>query len=128
MTTYDELGGRAIVELVVDLFYRRILADPTLAPYFANIDIAAQMRRQCQFLAFALGRVSSYDVGSIRDTHRPLKLNDAEFDRVSSHLATALAEVGASPPAIDKVMAIVETTRLDILGPSDPSHLSGEVR
>lgn len=115
MAIYDEIGGRAVVDLVVDLFYRRLLADPDLAPYFANVDLADQIRRQCSFMAFALGRLPRYDGGSIRETHRPLSLGEAEFAGVAKHLAAALAEIGVAAPLIARVMTVVATTKGDVL-------------
>jgi hemoglobin len=115
MAIYDDLGGRAVVELVVDLFYRRVLADPRLAPRFADVDLTAQMGRQCLFLAFAMGRLARYDAGAVRDAHADLGLDDAEFDAMAAHLAAALADVGASGNVIAKVMAQVATTRGDVV-------------
>lgn len=114
MTIYDELGGRVVVEFVVDLFYRKILGDPLLAPRFADVDLAALMRRQCLFMAFATGRVERYEGASIRAVHAPLSLGNHDFDRVAGHLAAALADVGAPGTLIARVMAVVETTRADV--------------
>jgi hemoglobin len=43
---YEELGGRAAIAAVVEEYYARVLADPTLAPMFAGVDVDRLRRHQ----------------------------------------------------------------------------------
>ncbi len=43
---YQRLGGEAAVTQAVDVFYKAIMADPELAPFFEGVDMAKQRRKQ----------------------------------------------------------------------------------
>ena len=36
---YDQLGGEPAIQLTVDLFYKRVLRDPQLMPFFSDKDM-----------------------------------------------------------------------------------------
>jgi len=52
---YDRLGGDDAMELVVDIFYRKVLEDDLVAKFFEDVDIAGQRLKQKAFLAMAFG-------------------------------------------------------------------------
>jgi hemoglobin len=54
------LGGADAFGLAVERFYRRVLRDPELQPYFAGIDLDRLQHHQYAFLAMALGQVNGY--------------------------------------------------------------------
>ncbi len=45
MSIHTDIGGAAAVSAAVDDFYRRVLADPELASYFASVGDSARGRR-----------------------------------------------------------------------------------
>lgn len=55
MTIYEDIGGAAAVSAAVDEFYDRVLADPSLAPYFADLSIPKLKGHQRAFIAVAIG-------------------------------------------------------------------------
>jgi hemoglobin len=57
---YERIGGEAAVMAAVDIFYRRVLADPLTAPFFDETDMAAQARKQVSFMAHAFGGPDAY--------------------------------------------------------------------
>src|SRR5260370_42611938 len=52
---YDRLGGAPAIDAAAELFYRKVLSDPVLEPYFADIDMDRQVAKQAAFLTLALG-------------------------------------------------------------------------
>jgi globin len=52
---YEAIGGHAAVVAAVDVFYRRVLADPELAPFFPGGVGARHRRYLATFLGQALG-------------------------------------------------------------------------
>ena len=40
---YDKIGGKPALNAVVDEFYKRVLADESLAPVFDGVDMQALM-------------------------------------------------------------------------------------
>ena len=50
-TMFERYGGFARVSRVVSSFYERVLESPSLAPYFAGIDMRRQIDHQTKFIA-----------------------------------------------------------------------------
>ncbi|MFJ6951347.1 globin domain-containing protein [Micromonospora aurantiaca (nom. illeg.)] len=48
---YERIGGAAAVKAAVELFYDKVLADPDLAGYFADVDMVEQRRHLALMLA-----------------------------------------------------------------------------
>jgi len=121
MALFDELGGAAAVDAAVDIFYDKVLADERLAGFFAGVDIDKQRAKQRAFLTVALGGPNKYTGRGMRAAHARAVaegLSDVHFDAVAGHLAATLRELGVGEEKIDEVLAIVETTRDDVLGRS----------
>jgi hemoglobin len=93
-TLYERLGGTAAIEATVTEFYRRVLADPLLAPFFEGIDQARLERHQARFLSYAFGGAAPYSGAGMAQAHSRLVrehgLNDLHFDAVIAHLEQAL--------------------------------------
>ena len=116
---FERLGGEAAVEAAVVLFYEKILADASLAPFFAELDIDAQIKKQIAFMTMAFGGPNRYTGRDLRVAHAGLVqrgLHDAHFDAVAAHLQATLAELGVGDAVATEVLAIVAPTRGDVLG------------
>jgi globin len=72
------------------MFYRKVLPDPLLAPYFEDNDMDRQVAKQTAFLTMALGGPNSYTGAGLRTAHAGLA--DRHFDQVVGHLAATLHE------------------------------------
>ena len=57
---FDKLGGTKSIEAVVDEFYKRVLADTELKPFFAKNNMTWLRMRQVQFFTQALGGPALY--------------------------------------------------------------------
>jgi hemoglobin len=132
---FERIGGEAAMMAAVDGFYRRVTADPLLAPFFAALDMQAQTKKQLAFMTWALGGPSEYRGRPLGDAHRHMVrergLSDRHFDAVAAHLAATLQELAVPAPLIDEAMGIVASTRQSVLGPAappeDPKHPLGAV-
>ena len=116
---FDRLGGAGAVEAAVDLFYRKVLADPLLIPFFAAVDMDKQRAKQTAFLTMAFGGPNSYSGASLRHGHAAAVkagLSDVHFDAVAGHLATTLQELQIPADLVSEVLAIAASTRNDVLG------------
>jgi hemoglobin len=118
-TLYERLGGEAAVEAAVVRFYDKIMADPSIAHYFADLDMSAQIDKQIAFMTMAFGGPTKYTGRDLRTAHAKLVargLGDAHFDAVAGHLAETLDELGIAPDVKSEVLAIVGGARHDVLG------------
>ena len=117
-TLFERLGGEAAIEAAVVDFYERIMADPTLAPFFQHLDMGAQIKKQIAFMTMAFGGPSKYSGRDLRTAHAPLVkkgLTDAHFDAVAGHLGDTLKELGIDERTTSEVLAVVGFTRQDVL-------------
>ncbi|MBT3787390.1 MAG: hypothetical protein HN725_15025 [Alphaproteobacteria bacterium] len=118
---FERLGGEPAVDAAVDLFYRKVLADPSISRYFESSDMDAQRSKQKAFLTMAFGGPNSYTGQDLRVAHAHLVddgLNDFHFDAVAGHLSSTLKELGLPDSLIGEVMTIAAGTRDDVLGRS----------
>ncbi|MDR7277571.1 group I truncated hemoglobin [Catenuloplanes atrovinosus] len=115
MTLYESIGGEPAVRAAVAEFYRRVVADPELAGYFAGVDLARLKAHQRAFLATAVGGPGAYHGRSMTDAHAGLGITGAAFDAVVAHLAAALTTLGVPEPEIARIAATLAPLRADIV-------------
>ena len=53
---FDRIGGMRALINAVDVFYARILADPTLAPFFEGVEMSRQRTKQVSFFFLSIFR------------------------------------------------------------------------
>jgi hemoglobin len=117
---YDLIGGRQTVWAATESFYRRVLADGTLLPFFKSTDIAQLRARQSMFISMLLGGRVVYTGKDIHAAHahaREQGLNDEHFDRFVKHFVEALREVGVETGKVEKVAKLLEDRRSAVLNP-----------
>jgi hemoglobin len=113
---YQQIGGKAAIDAAVNAFYVKVLADDRIKGYFADIDMVRQHAKQKAFLSAALGGPVPYEGRDMRRAHAKLPgLNDSHFNAVAENLQATLVELKVPKELIDKVMAIAESTRADVL-------------
>jgi len=117
VSLYDLLGGdHHELLLATTAFYKKVLADELLSPYFKSADIERQAGMLAEFLAMAFGGPHAYTGRDLRTAHQQLPgLTDAHFDRVLEHLAETLREAGLSEGDVITAGAVAETVRDQVL-------------
>ena len=118
-TLYERLGGEPSVDLAVDIFYRKVLADAMLKPFFAGMDMEAQSKKQKQFLTYTFGGPNHYSGKGLRNAHKGAVANGMRgehFDRVVMLLAATLQELNVPESLMSEVALVAESTRKDVLG------------
>ena len=115
VSTYERVGGRDAVALMVDDFYRRVLDDPEVAPYFDGIDLARLKSHQRSFIAAAIGGSEPYQGRGMSGAHAGLNITDDHFDLVVGHLVDALSGLDVDSETIEQVAAKLEPLRGEIV-------------
>lgn len=117
---FNRIGGKAAVTAAVDKMYDKILQDPLLKPFFADLNMANQRRSQVAFMVMAFGGPHHYTGADMTKAHAKLVkekgLSDAHFDAVAGHLKASLMELNVPAALIGEVLALVGTTRNAVLG------------
>lgn len=116
---YDRIGGNKAIELVVDHFYRKVLQDNFVAPFFEDVDMDAQREKQKGFLAYAFGGPYRYSGNDLRSAHQrlvsQLGLNEKHFDHLMGLLKETFQELQIHEKEISQVLALLESARDDVL-------------
>ena len=107
---YMRLGAPAIADVIVT-FYKMMMGDPALAPYFADYDVEQIMSHQHAFFCVATGGPVDYIGRSIREAHVHLNISNEHFDRTLEHLSAAMAGAGIPGEIHGSIMAKVEAFR-----------------
>ena len=113
---YQKLGGKGAIDAAVELFYTKVLADEHVKHFFDDINMNKQKRKQKEFLSAALGSPVAWTGKDMRTAHANMPgLNETHFNAIAGHLKATLEELKISQDLIAQVLAIVETTRNDVL-------------
>lgn len=112
---YAKYGGFATVSSIVHTFYDRVLATPSLVPYFDAIDTVALIDHQTKLFCMLLGGPAAYSGRELRAAHASVSISSADFDLVAEVLEDTLLDAGMSDDDVAAVMKIVESTRGDIV-------------
>jgi hemoglobin len=119
ISLYERLGGETAVEAAVVRFYEKVLADAALAPFFAHLDMGAQIKKQIAFMTMAFGGPHAYSGRDLTTAHAALVkngLSDVHFDLIAQHLGDTLAELEVAQDVITEVLSVVGGTRASVLG------------
>jgi hemoglobin len=114
-SAYDSLGAETGLRSAADQFYDRVHADPSLAPYFAGVDMPTLKRHQVDMLTAATGGPPKYSGHDMAQAHAGLDITDEAFDRVVGHLNATLVETGADDSAIRAVLGALAPLRPSIV-------------
>ncbi|MBE8971020.1 group 1 truncated hemoglobin [Nostocales cyanobacterium LEGE 12452] len=120
-TLYDKLGGAAAVDLAVEKFYEKVLADERVRDFFAHTNMQQQKQHQKDFMIYAFGGAQHWNGRTMRDAHKELVaemgLTDIHFNAIAEDLVATLVEMEVPQNLIDEVVQIVGSTthRNDVL-------------
>jgi hemoglobin len=112
---YQSVGGDAGLTVLVDNFYARLWADPSLDKYFEGIDGPTLKKHQRMFLTYVLGGPSEWQGQPLTGAHADLNITDEAFDTVAHHLLLTLEELDIDRPLIRIIMGFVEGARVQVV-------------
>jgi hemoglobin len=115
---YERIGGERAVKATVLKMYDKILDDAELAPFFENVDVEKLRLSQSAFVTYAFGGPNHYTGQSMRTAHKNAVaqgLSGKHFDLVAKHLKEAMEELNVPAELIAEALAIVGSTRADVL-------------
>jgi hemoglobin len=114
MSLYEKLGGGPAVFALVAEFYRRVLADPELSPYFRELSQERLINHQADFLTQVLGGPAAQEI-DLTAAARPLAIRDSDFRLLLNHLGDALRLRGIADADHEAVLNVVTGFRLQIV-------------
>ncbi|OBI80447.1 group 1 truncated hemoglobin [Mycobacterium sp. 1245805.9] len=116
-TIYDRIGGHEAIELVVEDFYVRVLADSQLAGFFTGTNMNRLKGKQAEFFAAALGGPEPYTGAPMKQVHQGRGITMHHFSLVAGHLADALAAAGVSAATVTEILSAIAPLAPEITSP-----------
>ncbi len=115
-TLFDKYGGFPAITTIVRDFYKRVMLDPQLSPYFANVSLGELIQHQIAFVAMAMGSTSQdYTGRSMKEAHQGAGITQASFELTVKLLSDALTAGGIEAADVDAIIASVKTLRADVV-------------
>lgn len=110
---FDTFQSGMAASAAVDQFFRRVCADPTLAPLFAGAELHRLAAQQRAFLVAAFGGSS---VGG--PAAPPVSAGPGTAAVLAMHLAAALTEVGVPPAVVATVATLAQRDEAPMPAPT----------
>ena len=117
VTVYDRIGGHEAIEVVVEDFYVRVLADDQLSGFFSGANMNRLKGKQVEFFAAALGGPEPYTGAPMRQVHQGRGITMYHFNRVAGHLSDALAAAGVASETVTEIIGAIAPLAPDIASP-----------
>jgi hemoglobin len=111
---YDRVGGHEALELVVEDFYARVLADDQLSSFFTGTNMNRLKGRQVEFFAAALGGPNQYTGASMKQVHQGRGITMHHFTLVAGHLKDSLFAAGVPFETVAEILGVVAPLAGDI--------------
>lgn len=115
MQLYDKYGGFAAISQIVHAFYDKVLASPSLDPYFARVEMAALIDHQTVFLCKVLGGPDNYAGRAMRAVHQAHRITPEAFAEVAALLKESLEEAQVEPADVATILAVVASVEGDVV-------------
>ena len=113
-TIFDEIGEDAI-SAAVEIFYGKVLDDPSLAGYFDRVDMTGLQAHQRAFIGTALGGPVAYEGRSMSEAHAGLGITSEAFDAVVGHLGDTLTDLGVPAPTVGTIAGALAPLKAEIV-------------
>ncbi|MBW0017743.1 MAG: group 1 truncated hemoglobin [Mycobacterium sp.] len=124
VSIYDRIGGYEAIEVVVEDFYVRVLADDQLSGFFTGTNMSRLKGKQAEFFAAALGGPQPYTGAPMKQVHQGRGITMHHFGLVAGHLGDALAAAGVPAETVAEIIGVVAPLAGDIAsGESSLSHM-----
>ena len=114
VSVYDRIGGHEAIEVVVEHFYVRVLADDQLSGFFTGTNMNRLKGKQVEFFAAALGGPEPYTGAPMKQVHQGRGITMHHFTLVAGHLADALAAAGVDAATVTEILSAVAPLAPDI--------------
>ena len=122
VSIFDAIGGYEALEIVVEDFYMRVLADDRLAGFFPGSNMNRLKGKQIEFFAAALGGPEPYSGAPMKQVHHGRGIMMSHFALVAGHLTDALFAAGVPQATVDEIIGAIAPLAADIASDHATAH------
>jgi len=114
---YDRLGQRAGIDAVMHTFVVSVGRDPRINLRFLFTDMDVLQAHLTDQVCAASGGPCTYAGRAMKPLHAPMRVRAPEFDAMAEDMVAALQASGVPERESKELLAIVASTRDDIVEP-----------
>nr|WP_194866680.1 group 1 truncated hemoglobin [Pseudoalteromonas sp. PPB1] len=115
LTLYQQVGGQAGLERLVDLFIQQIGHDKAILPYFAKANVSHFRQGFITHLCDTLDGPCEYQGDSMVQIHTGMQITEADFNRVVELLINAMTEAGIAHTTQNHVLSRLAPLRSEMI-------------
>ena len=112
---FERIGGKEGVEAIVVEFYRRVIADPELAEFFADTDLNHLLAMQREYVTIALGGEATISPAGLRDAHAGRGIRSKQFLRFLALFMDTIRDRNFDETDLDAVLDRMAMAATDVL-------------
>jgi hemoglobin len=112
---YDRIGRMDAIKGIVKDFVEERLLKGSLAPHFANVNVAVLEDSLATQLCELTGGPCKYVGRSMREAHASMTIGNADFTDFLAALEQTLVKFKVEPREQKELLDLVEATRADVL-------------
>ncbi|MDW7550371.1 group I truncated hemoglobin [Pseudoalteromonas peptidolytica] len=112
---YEQIGGSAGTEKLVDAFIQQIGNDELILPYFTDTNVRHFRQGFINHLCDTLDGPCRYEGDNMVQIHTGMRISEADFNRVVDLLINAMNEVGIPQRVQNQILARLASLRGDII-------------
>ncbi len=114
-TLYDDLGGQAGIDAIVDNFIKGIAADPEILPYFVDSHVSRFREKVTEHFCHISDGPCQYTGDNMVDIHIGMDINENHFNRVVDLLYNAMEQENIPHRIQNRLIARLAPLRKDII-------------
>ncbi|HEX5694033.1 MAG TPA: group 1 truncated hemoglobin [Arenimonas sp.] len=114
---YEQFGGQAGIEALVEEFLVRLLSDERINDQFAEVDLVNLNDRLVEQFCVELGGPCTYAGRSMAESHAGLGITEADFNALVEDLVDAMDARGIPRAAQNRLLARLAPMHGDIVSP-----------
>lgn len=111
VSTYQELGGQAKIEEIVDNFITEIEFDPVMYEFFKDSDINRFREKLNEHLCLLTGGPCQYTGDSMEQVHAGMNISESTFNHGVDLFINAMTKADISHPMQNRVLAVMIHTQ-----------------
>lgn len=114
-TLYDDLGGAAGVDAIVENFIKGIAKDPEIFPYFADSHVSRFREKITEHFCHISDGPCQYTGDNMVDIHVGMDINENHFNRTVDLLYAAMEQENIPHRTQNRLIARLAPLRKDII-------------
>lgn len=115
LSTYEQLGGHAKVQEIVDNFITEIEFNPIMFEYFKDSDIGRFREKLVEHVCFLTGGNCVYTGDEMEQVHSGMNISESDFNLGVDLFINAMDKANVPHQIQNKVLANIAPTRKEMI-------------